>query len=242
MSASQLLSGTPAAITTAINVDSIIGDVDGAFTIQNSSADVGASVQIENLGGAGISLQAVGGGDVSFDTVAGDVLALAPNTIVGRPDAAGGDGSLWIQTQNAADDVTSFRWVVGGTGGGGNPPLNRLTLYSYTNGAFGRTFLKSGDAAAGGAGGFGTMNFTSTQCGRATIPLGANNIAVANTVITANSVVLASISANAAPDATLTGITNIVLNPGVGFTIRGNANATAAVNVAWWMPDFDFTL
>jgi hypothetical protein len=241
MSASQLLSGTPAGVAVT-SVTGISADIAGALTIQNASADPGASVQIENLGGAGISLQAVGGGDIVFDSVADNVRAVANNFYAGREDAAGGDGSLWIQTQNAADDVTSFRWVVGGTGGGGNPPLNRLTLYSYTNGGFGTTFLKSGDAAAGGAGGFGTMNFTSTQCGRATIPLGANNIAVANTVITANSVVLASISANAAPDATLTGITNIVLNPGVGFTIRGNANATAAVNVAWWMPDYDLTV
>jgi hypothetical protein len=223
-------------------VTGISADIDGALTIQNASADPGASVQIENLGGAGISLQAVGGGDISFDSAAGDVRAVANNLYAGREDAAGNDGSVWIQTQNAADDVTAFRWVVGGTGGGALPPLNRLTLYSYTNGAFGTTFLKSGDAAAGGAGGFGTMNFTGTQCGRATIPATGNSIAVVNPVVTANSVILASISANAAPDATLTSIANIVLNPTVGFTIQGNAAATGAVNVAWWMPDFDLTV
>jgi hypothetical protein len=66
--------------------------------------------------------------------------------------------------------------------------------------------------------------------GTATIAIGASSVAVADTSIGANSVVLVQYQ-GAAVDATLTSIVRVALNAGVGFSIVGNANATAAVSV-----------
>jgi hypothetical protein len=74
------------------------------------------------------------------------------------------------------------------------------------------------------------------QAGLATIPLGATSIQVANTAITANSVVV--FSPTTAPDATLLPQTLRVTNQaGVGFTITGTAPAvaTAAVPLNYWI-------
>jgi len=67
--------------------------------------------------------------------------------------------------------------------------------------------------------------------GTATIPLGASTIAVANTSIKATSIVVAQIN-EAAQDATCKAIC-VRLVPGVGFSIDGEANATAAVDCVW---------
>jgi len=68
--------------------------------------------------------------------------------------------------------------------------------------------------------------------GKATIPLGANTIAVANTGITANSVVLFAIT-GAAPDAAAP-VVCVQLTPGVGFSFNCFDSATppAAANAA----------
>lgn len=67
--------------------------------------------------------------------------------------------------------------------------------------------------------------------GSASIPLGAATVAVANTSIKATSIVVAHIN-QAAADATCK-VVCVRLSPGVGFTIDGNANATAALPVTW---------
>jgi hypothetical protein len=74
--------------------------------------------------------------------------------------------------------------------------------------------------------------FGVARSGAATIPIGASVIAVADPNITANSVVLAQYT-GAAADATLTSILRVTLTAGTRFTIVGNANATAAVQVSW---------
>ncbi len=84
------------------------------------------------------------------------------------------------------------------------------------------------------------------QCGRAVIAPGTGSVANPAVVYCAalrdaGAIVCATISGNAAPDATLTSIQNIVITPNATpevrrFTIQANANATAAVNVAWWIP------
>lgn len=65
----------------------------------------------------------------------------------------------------------------------------------------------------------------------ATIAAGTSSIAVPNTGITANSVVLFSVE-QALPDATATTFA-VSKGAGVGFTISANANATAAVVLRW---------
>jgi hypothetical protein len=73
-----------------------------------------------------------------------------------------------------------------------------------------------------------------TQAGVATIAIGQTAIVVANTAITANSVVL--FSPTTAPDATLLPETLRVTNQaGVSFTITGGAGATAAVPLNYWI-------
>jgi len=65
--------------------------------------------------------------------------------------------------------------------------------------------------------------------GRVAIAAGASSVVVTNSFITATSCVFAQIQNF---DATLTTILRVV--PGAGsFTIQGNVNATAAVNVCW---------
>ena len=68
--------------------------------------------------------------------------------------------------------------------------------------------------------------------GLATIPIGSSSVAVADTQITANSVIMLQYR-GAATDATLTSIVRVALTAGTGFSCVGNANATAAVSVAW---------
>lgn len=66
-----------------------------------------------------------------------------------------------------------------------------------------------------------------SQRGVATLPAGGPDVAVANTAITANSIVLATLlGSDAVPIAVQT-------NPGVGFTITGAP--TAAEDVAWFI-------
>jgi hypothetical protein len=67
--------------------------------------------------------------------------------------------------------------------------------------------------------------------GAATIPLGGSTIAVAYAQIKATSIVVAQIN-EAAQDATCKAIC-VRLVPGVGFSIDGEANATAAVDCTW---------
>lgn len=238
MSASQLLAGSPAAVVTPIDVQSIVADVDGAFTIQNENAGAGSSVQIECLGQAGISLQAVGGGNISLDVQPGAVVdLLTTQAQVGRTDAVG-DASLFLETQNVATDTIAFLFALGGTAIPGAPPQNKLSLYSYVNGGFGDRFFTTGEAGAATPG-HGTLNFTPAQCGTAVVAVGQSSIAVPLDIITANAIVLATISGNAAVDGTATSVSNIVINAGVGFTIQLNANATNARTVHWWMPRYD---
>ena len=68
----------------------------------------------------------------------------------------------------------------------------------------------------------------SYRSGRAIIPAGSSSVVVTNPLVNAASSVTAAI----AQAATLTSISRIL--PAAGsFTITGNANATAAVVVAW---------
>ena len=84
----------------------------------------------------------------------------------------------------------------------------------------------------------GTLNVL-VGAGSATIPLGANTIAVANTAITANSVVLFSVT-GAAPDADAP-LVCVQLTAGVGFAFNcftaANppvaTNAAAAITIRW---------
>ena len=78
------------------------------------------------------------------------------------------------------------------------------------------------------------FGFTSSfQAGIATIPIAAADIAVVNTNITATSIVMLQIQ-GAAADATLTSVI-ADLQPSSGFIITGNAAATAAVVVSYFV-------
>lgn len=77
------------------------------------------------------------------------------------------------------------------------------------------------------------FGFTSAfQAGFATIAAGTDSVAVVNTNITPTSIVLAHITELF--DATLTAV-QVGVVAGNGFTILGNANATAAVSVAYFV-------
>lgn len=78
----------------------------------------------------------------------------------------------------------------------------------------------------------GTISGAWLRAGQATILAGQQSIAVANAGITATSVVVATIS-GAAADGTLTYITRVAMNAGIGFTIFGDAVSTGPVDVSW---------
>lgn len=76
----------------------------------------------------------------------------------------------------------------------------------------------------------GNVTYNGIQ-GSVAIAAGASSVTITNSLIDANTKVMASI-AQAAADGTLTSLPRVV--PGAGFvTIYGNANATAAVVVDW---------
>ncbi|MDR7094151.1 hypothetical protein [Hydrogenophaga laconesensis] len=70
-----------------------------------------------------------------------------------------------------------------------------------------------------------------TYGGMATIPIGASSVVITNSLVNANSVVMAVVS-QAAADGTLLRVERVV--PAAGsFTIYGTAAATAATVVTW---------
>lgn len=74
-----------------------------------------------------------------------------------------------------------------------------------------------------------------TNCGRVTIAAGQSSLVVTNNLVDANTKISAVIN-QAAADGTLLYVARIV--PAAGsFTIYGNANATAATVVDWWIPE-----
>lgn len=78
----------------------------------------------------------------------------------------------------------------------------------------------------------GVSSFNNVNAGVATIAPTATSIAVPFTAITPTSVVVCS--GSGVSDATAT-VFHVVLNPGVGFSIVADAAATAATNVAYWV-------
>lgn len=72
---------------------------------------------------------------------------------------------------------------------------------------------------------------SNTMTGMATIPIGSSSVVVTNSLVGANSVVMAVVS-QAAADATLLRVERVVCAAG-SFTIYGTANATAATVVTW---------
>jgi hypothetical protein len=78
---------------------------------------------------------------------------------------------------------------------------------------------------------------SASQCGTTQIALGQSlSTAVALPAITASSIVMVTQVQNA-PDATALSF-SVVLNAGVGFSIRSNANATAATTLGWFVAKY----
>lgn len=71
--------------------------------------------------------------------------------------------------------------------------------------------------------------------GAATIPNGVNDVAIANTNITANSLILVTPLANNDAIAAGQGPLRVVLTPNVGFSIFATTNANGALRVAYWI-------
>ena len=130
-----------------------------------------------------------------------------PVRAVDEANASGCSLTLVDSTGVGSDEQI---WTITGAGG---PPITSATMTLFV-----------------------PIQHVAGQAGLATIPLGATSIQVANTAITANSVVV--FSPTTAPDATLLPQTLRVTNQaGVGFTITGTAPAvaTAAVPLNYWI-------
>jgi hypothetical protein len=144
----------------------------------------------------------------------------------------------WEETSAALSQV-AYNWQLGTGGGGGAIQEGHLALDAYVAGGFSQGLVEVGPCPRGSAGPpiipansaiFGLVS--PAQRGVATIALGASTIAVPQTSITANSIVM--LTGVGAPDTTATTF-DAVLTAGTGFTITANANATAAKTVAWFI-------
>jgi hypothetical protein len=74
--------------------------------------------------------------------------------------------------------------------------------------------------------------FKPVRSGQSTIAAGQTNFLVADTAITANSMVICCCVSN---DATANSVAVDNLIAGASFTLRANANATAPTLVNWWV-------
>ena len=144
------------------------------------------------------------------------------------------------ETTGVLPSVT-YQWALGsGPGGGGATPEGYLTLDSYIGGVgFSQGLVKIAPNPRGEAGppvvaaNRAIFQLVATpQSGVAVVPLGGATVAVANTSITASSVIM--LTGLGAIDATATSFT-VVLNAGVGFSVTANANATAAKSVCYFI-------
>ena len=102
--------------------------------------------------------------------------------------------------------------------------------------------LSGGDAgglAISSAAGTVGVTIAGANVAVATIPNGAATIAVANTNVTANSLVFVTPLAANAAIAAGQGPLRVVLNAGVGFNITSTANADGAgLRVAYWVAKY----
>jgi hypothetical protein len=77
-----------------------------------------------------------------------------------------------------------------------------------------------------------TQNMASGRC---SVAAGASSIVITNSLVDANTKVCAVV-AQAAADGTLLRVERVLAAAG-SFTIYGTANATAATNIDWWIPE-----
>jgi len=156
-----------------------------------------------------------------------------------------GDGTVgnvsvvsWTE-QSAALSQVAYNWQCGTGGGGGAIQEGHFALDAYVGGGFSQGLVEIGPTPRGAAGPpvippnsaiFGLVS--PTQAGVGIIALGTATIAVPNTSVQASTIIL--LTGAGVPDATATSFT-ATLNPGVGFSITVNANATAAKDVYYFI-------
>ena len=144
----------------------------------------------------------------------------------------------WTE-QSAALSQVAYNWQLGAGGGGGAIQEGHFGLDAYVGGGFSQGLVEIGPCPRGAAGPpvippnsaiFGLIS--PTQAGVGVIALGTATIAIANTSVLASTIIM--LTGAGVPDATATSFT-ATLNPGVGFSITANANATAAKDVYYFI-------
>lgn len=164
----------------------------------------------------------------------------APVLITARGDGLTGNvASLTWEEYSAALPQVSYNWQLGTGGGGGAIQEGHFSLDAYVSDTFSQGVVEIGPCPRGAAGPpvippasaiFGLVS--PAQAGVGVIALGTATIAVANTSVQASTIIM--LTGAGVPDATATSFTP-TLNPGVGFTITANANATAAKDVYYFI-------
>jgi hypothetical protein len=220
----QLLGPTPlqSVIATSVSADQrlTVGPFsNGTVSLVETASVGGATLSLADSSGATASIPLVtisssGGPPITAATIstsAANVAVNAPSPATTGLRIASTAGSTVLSAIDSAGAGSTVPVLtITSTGG---PPINGATA-SFSC----------------------PVSFPSTaQSGLATIPLGAATIAVALPPITANSVVL--FSPLSAPDATCIGL-RVVTSAGVGFSLTGAANATAAVPLAWFVAKY----
>lgn len=171
------------------------------------------------------------------ETLTGKSISGASNTLSAIPNAAttatstntseaivarDEDGDFEVNAITAAELATG-ELAVSGTADVGTLQADVLQLMTDV-----LPNIPGGDSSS--TPGAATLN---KICGKSAIAVGQSSVLITNSLVRTDSIVLAVIQ-QAAADATLTRVERVAVTNGT-FTIFGNANATAAVVVTWFI-------
>jgi hypothetical protein len=214
----------------------------GDSTVQTSAASVqgtGAANQVTYwsstsaiAGSTKLTFDPTTGNVTSTGTVKGDKLQVTG----ANPNILNPSGSIALALASTQIQAS----VINGTSGiafrftnAGAPPTGGIVASFEAGGVNalqvvnnGKLLLPSTDSS--GTPGAATINKPS---GKSAIAAGASSVTITNNTVTASSIVIPVLMTS---DATLTSIQRCVVSAG-SFTITGNAAATAATTVGWWV-------
>ena len=210
-------------------------------TLQSSLLSEGASLSFGGGGNTLTTLASTATGNTATITEGANVNTYMTSQFVAGSSQIGFNATA---LNIVCVDTNLYNPISGNAGFSFDSPGPTISRLSYTDNAGGGTNYPL--LTATGSGGPPAtavsvalpqfVGHTSVaQCGQAGFGTGTSvlSLPIANPLITANSIGLISV-VGATPDATATTF-SVVLTPGVGFTVKANANATAPTNIVWFV-------
>lgn len=166
------------------------------------------------------------------ETLTGKSISGASNTLSAIPNvattAASVNGANTIVQRNDQGDFAAHDVTVANLVASVAADINALQADTFQLTSDVLFNLPGGDSS--GTPGAATLN---KVCGKSAIAIGASSVVITNSLARTDSIVFAVIQ-QASADATLTRIERVSVTTG-SFTIFGNATATAAVVVTWFL-------